>query len=327
MKNLLLLVFLLLFAFGIAAQEDIFTLQSETPSIMHTASTRDNRSYEYHEQYTDPGAVLYHEGQFHMFRNGFNGWPATVWIHYMTSEDGINWTQPSQEPVLHTEDVPFAEVAALASSVVVADDGTWLMYFYVVNRPGVAGSIGRATASSPDGVWTVDPDPVLVGEADWEVNGVGAPQVLKTEEGYLMYYSAGDAELVSRIGMATSTDGIHWEKSEANPILEPTEEWEGNTVHQPRVVETENGYLMAYRAWTGQRGGMSIGLATSEDGLNWTHASSNPYISMANLPNFRGFWYTALEEVDGTLYLYLELTARTNTTDIYTFTADVNALD
>ena len=27
-------------------------------------------------QYTDPGAAIYYEGQFHIFRNGFVGFPA-----------------------------------------------------------------------------------------------------------------------------------------------------------------------------------------------------------------------------------------------------------
>ena len=125
--TLLLLVALIsLFSLMSLAQDNVFVMQGGEPSIAHTASSRDNRSYEYHEQYTDPGAVVYHDGLFHMFRNGFLGWPAAVWIHHMVSEDGITWTQPSQEPVLLTEDVPFAEVAALASSVIVEEDGTWV---------------------------------------------------------------------------------------------------------------------------------------------------------------------------------------------------------
>jgi predicted GH43/DUF377 family glycosyl hydrolase len=326
--TLLLLVALIsLFSLMSLAQDNVFIMQGDEPSIAHTASSRDNRSYEYHEQYTDPGAVVYHDGLFHMFRNGFLGWPAAVWIHHMVSEDGITWTQPSQEPVLLTEDVPFAEVASLASSVIVEDDGTWVMYFYTWNSDG-AGEIGRATASGPQGEWTVDPEPVLVPEADWEMSGVIAPQVLKTEDGYLMYYSgSNNAEMVSRIGLATSEDGITWEKSEANPILEPSEDWEGSTVHQPRVVETENGYLMAYRAWTGQRGEMALGIARSDDGITWTRSANNPYLTMEMLPEFNAFWYTALEEVDGTLYLYLEMAPRTNTTDIYTLTADLDDIE
>lgn len=326
MKQLFVFMLVLLFSAISLAQDEVFTMEGDSPSIEHTRSTRENRSYEYTEQYTDPGAVLYHDGQFHMFRNGFTGWPATVWIHYMVSDDGINWTQPSQEPVMLTEEVPFAEVAALASSVIVEDDGTWVLYFYSWNNDGTT-EIGRATAPSPDGEWTVDPSPVLVEGEGWENRSVGSPQVLKTDAGYRMYYSGSSDEQRTGIGLATSSDGINWEKSELNPILEASEEWEGNTVHQPRVVQTENGYLMAYRAWTGQRGGMSIGIALSEDGLNWTRAANNPYITMPMLRGFNGFWYTAMEEVDGRLYLYIELGPASNVTDIYTFTADVADID
>jgi predicted GH43/DUF377 family glycosyl hydrolase len=327
MRKFLILVVAFVFSLLSSAQEDVFMMQGDEPAIPHTASTRDNRSYEYHEQYTDPGAVLYHDGQFHMFRNGFTGWPATVWIHHMVSDDGITWTQPSQEPVLLTEDVPFAEVAALASSVIVEDDGTWVLYFYTWNSDN-SSEIGRATAPSPDGEWTVDPEPVLTAGEGWEVTSVLAPQVLKTENGYLMYYSGFNAdEMRSSIGIATSEDGITWEKSEANPILEPSEAWEGNTVHQPRVVQTENAYLMAYRAWNGQRGGMALGIASSEDGVTWARSANNPYITMTTLSAYNAFWFTAMEEVDGRLYLYLEITPRSNTTDIYVFTADVDEIE
>jgi hypothetical protein len=46
-------------------------------------------SGEWDGQYTDPGAAIYYEGQFHMFRNGFVGWPAWSGAAYHTSPDGI----------------------------------------------------------------------------------------------------------------------------------------------------------------------------------------------------------------------------------------------
>ena len=106
----------------------LFTLYSDQPVMPHGDKTTD---WDY--TYTDPGAVIYHDGKFHMFRNGFNGWPASVQIGYATSEDGLKWTEVSPDPVMMTKDVPYAKVAALASDVVVQDDGTWVMYFYTWN--------------------------------------------------------------------------------------------------------------------------------------------------------------------------------------------------
>src|SRR6185436_19294128 len=42
--------------------------------------------------YTDPGAVTYYDGLFHIFRNAFNAWPDAVNIAYATSPEGETWT-------------------------------------------------------------------------------------------------------------------------------------------------------------------------------------------------------------------------------------------
>jgi hypothetical protein len=60
--------------------------------------------------------------------------------------------------VFSTDDVPFAEVGALVTSVLVEDDGTWVLYFSVGHFPASnpsAFAIGRATAPDPLGPWTV----------------------------------------------------------------------------------------------------------------------------------------------------------------------------
>lgn len=335
LKRILFLSFFVLFTtLMITAQDTIFMLEGdgETPAIEHTRRSVDNPEYDYIEQYTDPGAVVYHDGQFHMFRNGFRGWPSNVWIHYMVSDDGINWEQPSDTPVLLSEDVTFATRAALASSVHVEDDGTWVLYFYTWNsrsfRSGKS-EIGRATASDPQGPWTVDDTAILSPDDDegWDNDTITAPLVLKTGEGYVMYYEGGAEGSMERgIGMATSTDGIEWTKSDNNPILTITEDWEGNRVHQPRVIQTDEGWLMLYRAEdTNARNAMTLGLATSDDGVDWTKSDKNPILTMDMLEQ-TDFYYTAVEQVDDTVYLFIELLPGADVTDIYVMTTDISDL-
>ena len=157
-----LCIVLCLFITGVFAQDDVvspFTQQGDSPIVERPRRTRDNRDADLWDgQYTDPGAVLYHDGQFHMFRNGFVGWPARVRIGYLVSDDGITWIEPQEEPTLDTLDVPYAEVTALASSAYVEDDGTWVLYFYTWNTTSGSGqgAIGRATADNPLGPWTID---------------------------------------------------------------------------------------------------------------------------------------------------------------------------
>ena len=51
------------------------------------------------DRYTDPGAVIYYDGMFHMFRNGFREFPAESQMGYVTSSDGYTWIEQGEDPV------------------------------------------------------------------------------------------------------------------------------------------------------------------------------------------------------------------------------------
>jgi predicted GH43/DUF377 family glycosyl hydrolase len=304
----------------------LFTPLSDT-AVIKRGATEWEKAY----SYTDPGAVVYHDGQFHIFRNAFRGWPAPVQIAYMTSPDAVTWTEMSDAPVLTTDDVPFAQQAALASSVIVEDDGTWALYFYTWNNSTFergGGEVGRATASDPLGPWTVDPEPVLSpgSEGSWDEYMVNGPTVLcDGDDGYVMYYAG-----YGKIGMATSPDGIAWTKyddpatsdvpfAESDPILVVTEDWEGMFIQHPRVQQTPDGYVMIYRAHGGGPTQMKLGLASSEDGTHWMKYTGNPIFTPADVPNQVAIWFTATAYQDGIYYLFAELapTRGSSSTEIF----------
>ena len=169
--------------------------------------------------YIDPGAMVYQGGTFHMFFNGIYGFPIPVGVGYATSTDGYHWTRQVSEPVLSAKALSGSNLMGsnlFVTSALVEDDGTWVLYFYTLsggtfNGPG---DIGRATAPAPTGPWTIDPDPMLSPgpSGSWDEVQVNAPDVLKTGDGYVMYYDAHGNGNTSMIGMATSSDGVHWQK-------------------------------------------------------------------------------------------------------------------
>jgi predicted GH43/DUF377 family glycosyl hydrolase len=334
----IIFLFALLVASVKADDAPVFTLQGDQPVVVHGAANK------WDGRYTDPGAVFYHDGLFHMFRNGFKAWPASVQIGYLTSPDGIKWTEASPDPVLKTEDVSYAKVAALASSAVVEDDGTWALYFYTWNSYAALaadGEIGRTTAADPAGPWKVDDAPVLkLGSAgEWDEGQLSGPSVLRTDKGYIMFYTGFNKKNQGMVGMATSEDGVHWMKyddpatkdapfAESDPVLRYTEDWEATTAYQPRVVPTPDGFVMVYRSVGAQpgpasRGKMRLGLATSKDGIHWTKDARNPVFDINSFNGMKmlGFWYTALAYHDDTYYLYVEGTPfGKGFTDIYVAT-------
>jgi predicted GH43/DUF377 family glycosyl hydrolase len=321
MKKLLLVLALVasaLLTASVCAQDDLFTLVRDEPIVEQGSAN------EWDVPYTDPGAVFFHDGLFHMFRNGFKGWPASVQIGYLTSEDGVNWTEVSEDPVMRTLDVPYAGIAALASDVMVLEDGTWVLYFYTwETRDGSLspGAIGRATAPAPTGPWTADAETILNpgSEGSWDELRLSAPRVVQMEDGYRMYYTGYDASGIGsgRIGMATSSDGITWTKyddpetseflyTESDPVLMPPEGV--HDVNQPMVEITPDGWVMVFRQvdFSGTPPQMSLNYALSDDGIDWQIASETPFWGRTTVPNSMGFWYTAMEYQDYTYYLYVE---------------------
>ena len=143
-------------------------------------------------------------------------------------------------------------------------------------------------ASSPDGVtWTKLGTPVLTPGAPgaWDENSVGGPSVFydSATGTYALYYNGEDAMGVFRLGLATSTDGVIFIKSPANPILSegPPGAWDEGAVAYASVRKDGLTFKMWYTAVDvfSPLGTVQIGYATSPDGVNWTKYVGNPVLS------------------------------------------------
>lgn len=100
--------------------------------------------------------------------------------------------------------------------VVRAPDGRWLLW-YVGHAEDGRAAIGLAT--SADGrVWTPRDDPVLTGDQGWTRGTVDGPQVVATEDGFVMAYAAAERG-AGQVGLAFSTDGVDWEPWAGNPVV------------------------------------------------------------------------------------------------------------
>ena len=342
MIRLFVLVIIFLFV-SLSAQaqetESLFTPVQEDPVIDH--STHELLD----QKYSNPGAMIYHDGQFHMFRNGFSSWPGRVTIVYLTSPDGLAWTVVGDEPVIDKEDVPFAGRLIMASSVLVMDDGTWVLYFYTwdsFNAPIGVGSIGRATATSPEGPWTAAPEPLLVAgpEGSWDEQQVGVPSVVKHEGMYYMYYSgfasSGGFDQM-RIGLAMSEDGVNWTRyddpgtteppfAESDPVLVRIEDgWDFQGVERPRVVIVDDTFYMVYRSRDASAG---LGLAVSDDGIHWTRPLDMPISVPSDVPDGQSVWLFALLHHDDTFWLYQEMCSPgCSDSDIYLMTKESDLVE
>jgi beta-1,2-mannosidase len=119
--------------------------------------------------------------------------------------------------------------------------------------------------------------PVRNADVRWEAKDVCNPAAVVREGKVHLLYRAEDAvgrpTGTSRIGLATSADGLAFERR-PEPMLFPDDdfmmpyEWEGGC-EDPRVVESEDGtYVMTYTAFDGTTARLAV--ATSRDLVHWT---------------------------------------------------------
>jgi predicted GH43/DUF377 family glycosyl hydrolase len=117
-------------------------------------------------------------------------------------------------------------------------------------------------------------NPILKPQGNsWESKDVFNPAAWSDGSTIYLLYRAEDSTGIgqwngtSRIGLATSTDGINFER-ENDPVLEPTEEWElPGGCEDPRIVKIDDTFYLTYTAYDGETA--RLALATSTDLYNW----------------------------------------------------------
>jgi len=109
----------------------------------------------------------------------------------------------------------------------------------------------------------------------WDCLHTGDPEVIKVKGMYYLYYSGSyDPKGTGSIGLATSTDGVHWTKYSGNPILKPGASYDNFWLQTPSVIYDDGTWKMWYSAreedQTRSDRQSRIAYATSSDGIHWT---------------------------------------------------------
>lgn len=126
-------------------------------------------------------------------------------------------------------------------------------------------------------------DPISQQPVHWEALHTFNPAATIAPDGdiavlYRAEDDSGDMSIgghTSRLGLATSRDGLHFTRLHA-PVLymandaQKTNEYPGG-VEDPRVVQAPDGsYVVTYTQWARDRGTYTIGIATTKDLKHWT---------------------------------------------------------
>jgi predicted GH43/DUF377 family glycosyl hydrolase len=166
----------------------------------------------------------------------------------------------------------------------------------------------------PFGSWQrLSSDPVIAPRGDgWESAGTFNPAVIRHEGRIVMLYRAQDRNGTSRLGYASSTDGIHFVRGQA-PVLAPETEYERDGgIEDPRLIRLGDTYYLTYTGYN--RTDAQLCLATSKDLVRWNRKG-------VILPASKGRWNVGWtkagaivpEKIDGKYWMYFLGTAADKT--------------
>ncbi len=186
------------------------------------------------------------------------------WLGIARSDDGIHFERFYKDPVLVPETE--SEKESVMNPFVMYENGKFRMWYAAgeTYEPNVI-----CYAESEDGIhWeksALNPIFTCAPENEYEQNRIGAVQLLKEEDGYLMFYIGYRDIHTACICAARSKDGITgWERVPENPLVTPTPgTWDEHSCYKPAVIRDDNG---TYHIWyNGRRNSDEfIGYASGE---------------------------------------------------------------
>jgi predicted GH43/DUF377 family glycosyl hydrolase len=121
-----------------------------------------------------------------------------------------------------------------------------------------------------------------------------------------MFYTVAERGTEDAIALATSSDGLKWEKRGVVLGPGPRGNWDSRLVGRPSVLHENGQFRMWYdgqptkedRETVRMEGARAVGLATSPDGIHWIRHAANPVLQ-------RGIGAIDVARVaDGWLMLY-----------------------
>lgn len=208
-------------------------------------------------------------------------------IGLAVSQDGSHWSRvegpsPYGSIIETGKDINDFDNMYVGWPTVLEVDRQFFLYYHTYNSKISKYMVGLATAS--DGIKWKKIGPILGGGGSsnpdsFDSKGVTCRHVsrIKQDGTFRMWYEGINKNGNSAIGIATSFDGIKWEKLSEDPVFKPNtidqDAWDCASVGQPNLVwlDDKKKWRMYYVGsdFEGQEG---IGVAESDDeyGLSFT---------------------------------------------------------
>gem|GEM_PF-2790093 len=240
------------------------------------------------------------------------GFGTSFVISRAISIDGQEWFASMTNPAYRVATNGFDNL--VRSPSLIRDSQGYKMYYTGQNQNSYA--IGLATSSDGKSWQRYSNSPILHPDtaSKWDSLSQAFCNVCFDDTTYYMWFAGGNGPH-GGIGLAKSSDGIHWADVPGNPVFKKAATgWDSGEVSAPAVVRVGKTSYMFYLGETDPTTvKFSIGLATSQDGINWVRYGTAPVLTpgagwdgaslggMSVLYRNGTFqmWYSALSSITG----------------------------
>jgi beta-1,2-mannobiose phosphorylase / 1,2-beta-oligomannan phosphorylase len=224
---------------GIAGSNDLKTWEKIGEVNIDKSATYEANGY------AAPCALVI-DNKVHLFYqtygNGKNDAICHAW-----STDGIHFTRNETNPIFRP-DGDWNCGRAIDAEVVLFKGNFYLYYAtrdpeFKIQMMGVAVASGNSNFNRENWENISFKGPVLKPELPWELDCVEAASVIEKDEALYMFYAGGYNNAPQQVGVAKSTDGIHWERIFEEPFFSngKTGEWNSSESGHPHIFESPEG--------------------------------------------------------------------------------------
>lgn len=191
-----------------------------------------------------PGALV-RDGKVHLFYQTYGNGRKDAICH-ASSEDGINFQRNPTNPIFS----PTGDwnCGRAIDAEVFFFKNKYFLYFatrdkdFKVQMQGVATAPADTDFNREDWTQACD-ESILKPELDWEKQCIEGASICRKGNRLFMFYAGAYNNEPQQVGVATSKDGIHWERISNEPFLKNGKpgEWNESESGHPHIFTDEDG--------------------------------------------------------------------------------------